>query len=109
MTDPASTTESSQRRVAFVVQRFGPEIVGGAEALARLICYDLASNLGWKIDVYTTTAISHQTWKNELPTGTSNDGPLTILRFPSITRRWPAFSIIDRVLRSLMVIKPLRN
>ena len=109
MTDPASTTESSQRRVAFVVQRFGPEIVGGAEALARMICCDLASNLGWKIDVYTTTAINHQTWKNELPAGTSNDGPLTVIRFPSITKRWPAFGIIDRVLRALMMIHPIRQ
>lgn len=109
MTDPASTTESSQRRVAFVVQRFGPEIVGGAEAHARMICSDLASNLGWKIDVYTTTAINHQTWKNELPAGTSNDGPLTVIRFPSITMRWPAFGIIDRVLRALMLIHPIRE
>ncbi|MCA3012057.1 MAG: glycosyltransferase [Myxococcaceae bacterium] len=66
-------------RVAFVVQRFGEDIVGGAEAHARQVALRLAPAAG--VEVFTTCAVDHLSWKNELPAGTSHDGPLTVHRF----------------------------
>ncbi|MDX2008650.1 MAG: glycosyltransferase [Myxococcaceae bacterium] len=66
-------------RVAFVVQRFGEEIVGGAEAHARQVALKLAPAA--HVEVFTTCAIDHLSWRNELPAGTSDDGPLTVHRF----------------------------
>jgi glycosyltransferase involved in cell wall biosynthesis len=68
-----------RRRVAFVVQRFGDEIVGGAEAHARQVALALAAHVG--VEVFTTCAIDHLSWKNELVPGTGHDGPLTVHRF----------------------------
>lgn len=71
----------TRRRVAFVVQRFGDFIVGGAEAHARQVALKLAPHA--TVEVFTTCATDHLSWKNELPSGTSRDGPLTVHRFPA--------------------------
>jgi glycosyltransferase involved in cell wall biosynthesis len=72
---------SKRPRVAFVVQRFGEFIVGGAEAHARQVAMALAPRVA--IEVFTTCATDHLSWRNELEPGTSRDGPLTVHRFPS--------------------------
>ncbi len=71
----------STPRVAFVVQRFGEAIVGGAEAHARQVALRLAKHAS--IEVFTTCATDHLSWKNELEPGESRDGPLRVRRFPT--------------------------
>lgn len=77
----APKRRTTRPRVAFVVQRFGEFIVGGAEAHARQVAMALAPHAG--VEVFTTCATDHLSWKNELEPGTSRDGPLTVHRFPS--------------------------
>ena len=67
-------------RVAFVVQRFGEEVAGGAEALCRGTAHALAAR-GDAVEVYTTTARDYLTWAPHYPAGTSLDGAVTVHRF----------------------------
>lgn len=70
----------SRPRIGFIIQRYGPEIVGGAEALCRAIAKRLAPH--WDIEVLTTCAVDHMTWANALPAGTSDVDGVTVHRFP---------------------------
>lgn len=68
-------------RLAIVVPRYGPGIVGGAETL----CRDYAERLraaGHDVEVLTTCARDHFTWRNELPAGTTQIDGVAVHRFP---------------------------
>ena len=54
-------------KVAVVVQRYGPDINGGAELHARYIAEHLARHAD--VEVLTTCATDYVTWRNERPTG----------------------------------------
>ena len=54
-------------KLAFVVQRYGHAINGGAELHARYIAERLARHAN--VEVLTTCAIDYVSWKNELPEG----------------------------------------
>ena len=60
------------RRIALVPPRYGPEVVGGAEAVIREVAHGLADR-GWSVDVLTTTARDHFTWADAEPAGTTVD------------------------------------
>ena len=78
-------------RVAVVVQRFGEQLVGGAESHARQVALRLAEFADVK--VLTTCAKDHLTWENALSAGESRDGPLEVHRFPAEqARRMVAFN-----------------
>jgi hypothetical protein len=47
-------------KVALVVQRYGPEVHGGAETLARRMAELLAEHV--ELEVLTTCAIDYLTW-----------------------------------------------
>jgi glycosyltransferase involved in cell wall biosynthesis len=68
------------RRLAFVVQRCGMEVSGGAELLCRTVAEHLASQL--PTEVLTTCALDYMTWKNHYPPGDERLGGLVIRRFP---------------------------
>lgn len=62
-----------------VVQRYGEEVNGGAEYLARQIAERLA--LYSNVHVYTTCAVDHVTWQNEYPERLSWVNGVTVERF----------------------------
>ena len=66
--------------VAFVVQRYGPDITGGSETLARAVAERLAAQM--RITVLTTCARDYVTWRNELPAGSSRVDGVEVVRFP---------------------------
>lgn len=68
-------------KLAIVVPRYGPGIVGGAETL----CRDYALRLhaaGHEVQVLTTCARDHFTWRNELPPGNTVIEGIPVRRFP---------------------------
>ena len=78
-------------RLAFVPPRYGTEIVGGSEAVMREAAHGFARR-GWDVEVLTTCARDHYTWRNEYPPGATphHDG-VVVHRFPvegAKPRRW---------------------
>ncbi|HMN99043.1 MAG TPA: glycosyltransferase family 4 protein [Miltoncostaeaceae bacterium] len=67
-------------RVAFVVQRYGEEVAGGAEALCRATAGALAA-AGDAVEVFTTTARDYLTWAPHYPEGTTREDGVTVHRF----------------------------
>jgi glycosyltransferase involved in cell wall biosynthesis len=72
-------------RIAFVVQRYGPEILGGAEYLCRLIAEKLATR--HQVDVLTTCARDYTTWANAYPEGADRLRGVTVRRFATTRTR----------------------
>jgi glycosyltransferase involved in cell wall biosynthesis len=66
--------------VAFVTPRYGPDVVGGSEAVMREAAHGLADR-GWEVEVLTTPARDHYTWADAYPHGSSTVDGLTVRRF----------------------------
>ncbi len=67
-------------RVAFVVQRYGQDVAGGAEVLCRQTAQAFASR-GHAVTVLTTTARDYLHWAPHYPAGPLRDGPVSVHRF----------------------------
>jgi glycosyltransferase involved in cell wall biosynthesis len=65
--------------VAFVVQRYGPDVTGGSETLARALAERLAPAL--RVTVFTTCARDYVTWRNEDPEGREEHAGVVVRRF----------------------------
>lgn len=76
---------SSRPKIAFISQRCGTEIVGGAENL----CLNLAKNLSdyFDIDILTTCALDYMTWENHYESGNTRIFNFNILRFKTDFQR----------------------
>jgi glycosyltransferase involved in cell wall biosynthesis len=72
-------------RVAFVVQRYGPEVVGGAELHCRWVAERVAER--HDVEVLTTTATDYLSWEEVLPAGVSVVNGVRVRRFPVARRR----------------------
>lgn len=70
---------------AFVVPRYGEEVVGGAEDLARRTAEELARR-GASASVLTTCALDHHTWRNHYARGTTILNGVEVVRFPAQSR-----------------------
>lgn len=77
------TVTERRGTIAFVPPRYGPDVVGGAEAVFGELARGLAGR-GWDVEVLTTCARDHYTWANEYPAGTSTEDGLRIHRFPTV-------------------------
>ena len=87
-----------RKRVAFVVQRCGLEVNGGAELLCRMVAERLAPHL--PTEVLTTCALDYMTWENHYPPGEERLGELVIRRFPvARTRDVKSFDRLSESLR----------
>lgn len=74
---------SAPGRLAVVPARYGDGVVGGAEIALAEMGRGLALR-GWDIEVLTTCARNHYTWENVFPPGVTQDGELTVRRFPAV-------------------------
>lgn len=70
-------------KLAFVPPRFGPGVLGGAEAVMAEAAAGMAER-GHQVEVLTTCALDHYTWANELPEGTAEQNGLLVRRFPVV-------------------------
>lgn len=78
-------------KIAFVVQRYGTEILGGSEYHCRLIAERLAPK--HQVEVLTTCAQDYITWQNEYPEGADRVRGVTVRRFANaLTRDIHAFN-----------------
>src|SRR5215212_10226183 len=95
-------------RVAIVVQRCHPDVVGGSETLAWHYAQLLRD--AYQVDVLTTTALDTSVWANTLPSGTETSEGVRIVRFPVTigrSRYWA--TLHDRLAEELGPLVPTRN
>ena len=67
--------------LAFVVPRYGPEILGGAETITRNLAEHLPPS-EFRVEVLTTCARDLLTWQNVYPPGLSSINGISVRRFP---------------------------
>lgn len=83
-------------KVAYVVPRYGTEVLGGAEYGARMLAERLVSTLGWDVEVLTTCALDAGTWADEYPPGEVEVNGVQVRRFASAAGRDPGFEPFSR-------------
>src|SRR5688572_24084988 len=82
-------------RIAFVVQRYGLEVNGGAELHCRQLAeHVLARDEVRRVKVLTTCARDHTTWANHYPAGTSTLHGVEVERLRVPFERQPALQSI---------------
>jgi glycosyltransferase involved in cell wall biosynthesis len=89
-------------RLLFVVQRYGREVAGGAEAHCRQFATRLAAR-GHQVEVLTSAALSYVDWANWFPVGTAELDGVVVHRLAVDEPRNERFftPLNDRVLWSL--------
>jgi glycosyltransferase involved in cell wall biosynthesis len=72
-------------KIAFIVQRYGAEILGGSEYHCRLVAEHLAPR--HQVEVLTTCARDYTTWQNAYPEGADRVRGVTVRRFATSRTR----------------------
>jgi glycosyltransferase involved in cell wall biosynthesis len=72
-------------KIGIVIQRYGAEVLGGAEKLASQVVEAIKDD--YRITVITTTAIDYISWANHYEVGTTIEEGVEITRFPVIKER----------------------
>ncbi|MCP4398571.1 MAG: glycosyltransferase family 4 protein, partial [bacterium] len=84
-------------RLAFVVQRYGLEINGGAEALCRWVAERMQKY--FEVEVLSTCALDYLSWDNHFPKGSDTVNGVNVHRFPVDTpRNMEQFNAFSRTL-----------
>ena len=86
-------------KLVFVTPRYGTQVIGGAEAAARMLAERLCLRPGWEVEILTSCAMDHLTWENTEPAGTSTLNGVTVRRFPTASRRTLDYFELDAKLR----------
>jgi len=66
-------------KIAFVVQRYGLDINGGAELHCRWVAEHMSRH--WDVEVLTTRAHDYVTWADHYPAGTETVNGISVRRF----------------------------
>jgi glycosyltransferase involved in cell wall biosynthesis len=69
-----------KKKIAFIVQRYGLEVNGGAEYHCRVVAEKLKDL--YDIEILTSCAKGYVTWENEYPEGITNINGIAVHRFP---------------------------
>lgn len=84
-------------RIAFVVQRYGVEVSGGAESLCRWVAERMQKY--FDVEVLTTCALDYLTWENYFPEGQTQVNSVNVRRFPTdFPRDMEQFNVFARTL-----------
>lgn len=70
---------NAMKKIAFVVQRYGTEVNGGAEYFCRIVAERLART--YEVDVLTSCALEYVTWANWYPAETTQLNGVRVHRF----------------------------
>lgn len=73
------------KRLAFVIQRYGPDVNGGAEELCRQVAERIAPEVD--VEILTTCARDYITWANDFPEGVETINGVTVRRFAVARQR----------------------
>ncbi|MGI8783038.1 MAG: glycosyltransferase family 4 protein [Acidobacteriota bacterium] len=68
-----------KKKIAFVVQRYGEEVIGGSESLCRAVAEHLTSF--YHVDALTTCALDYYDWKNQFAEGLTECNGVQVHRF----------------------------
>ena len=86
-----------RKKIAFIVQRYGLEVNGGAEYHCRIIAERLKDI--YDVEVLTSCAKDYLSWKNEYAEGVSIVNNITVRRFAvEESRNWKKFNSLSRQL-----------
>lgn len=80
-----SKSKEQKPQVAFVVQRCGSGVNGGAESLCLQVAQKMSN--AWNVEILTTCALDYMTWENHYPEGVEYSDSAPIRRFPTSTTR----------------------
>ena len=96
-------------KVCFVVQRYGLEVNGGAEAYTREVAEHLCALPGYEVACLTTCAVDYQSWKNEYEPGVTMLNGVKVERLSnSAERDVAAFNkLSEKVLGAAAARQPL--
>ena len=72
-------------RLAFIIQRYGAEVLGGSEQLCRLLAERMS--LTHQVEVLTTCARDYITWANEYAEGPDRIRGVIVRRFANARTR----------------------
>lgn len=86
-------------KLAIVSQRYGLEVNGGAEYYSRLLAEHLAKY--HEVEVLTTKAMDHGTWKNVYVNDIETINGITVRRFYVKRERTQKFALIDKIVRNM--------
>lgn len=87
-----------KKKIAFIVQRYGLEVNGGAEYHCRVIVEKLKDI--YDIEVLTSCAKDYLTWADEYPEGATEINGVKVQRFSSgMERDWKKFQSIGRKIK----------
>ena len=68
--------------LAIVVARYGKEVVGGVERLARRLAESICAETTWQVTVLTSCAMRQDRWENHYQPGVTALNGVTVRRFP---------------------------